>query len=297
MRSLELRKKLPEDINTRIGGHDESHIFLDVVRYDPELRNKKGKGRKNKRFEPIGDGTVADNWPDDEIGHGTDLARIIVSMMGEKGCFIPIRAFYKSRFAPGGVASLTDICAGIDVAILAKADVINMSFSIDEEVPQLKELIESTSTSGYHAPCFIVSLGNDNNNCIAWPAAYGSDPNFPILGVGGAKIVYGDSKLERGGNTNYGKEIYGDYVLGPARDVDVMSEGGEGTSYAAAFVSGLAARIISILKASGEDWSREDVYNIIRESCETTKINNADGTNWYGRGLINVKKALALIGQ
>lgn len=289
----ELKERLPKNIQTLFGGEVEKQIFLDVVRYDPRLKDKKGKGRKFGRLMPTGDGTVADNWPHDEIGHGTDLARIIARGMGEDGAFLPIRAFYKSRLAPGGTASTTDICAGVDVAIQAKADVINLSFSIDTEVRMLKELIMSTKKyPGNHRPCFIVALGNDNNNCKAWPAAYAGEVyDFPILGVGGARIT-ADGSIERGGNTNYGKKDYGDYVLGPASGVDVRYEGGEGTSYATAYVSGLAARIISVFKSCDFSWTPEIVYEIIRTSCEKQGIMDEDKNKWFCCGLVNFNEAV-----
>ena len=295
-----LRGRLPDDIDTRFAGDEERKLFLDVVHYTLGAENTGGITNRTPELEPALDGEIRDNWPQDELGHGTDVAVIIGEWMAPECSILPIRAFYKAKGRVGGLATIADVCMAIDVAVLAGADVINMSFSVDYPVQMLRDcLVASSPIPGGKKPCFIAALGNHNNNRLSWPAAFAtsSDPTIPpapVLGVGGARYLEGD-KFGRGGNTNYGSN-YGNYVVAPAQDLETRYSNGEGTSYAAAFVSGLAALIISeLVEKDGSDWDRDDVYDIIRQSCRTNGFSMSNGHPWYNVGLINIPKALELV--
>ncbi len=286
--------KIPADIDERINGDREKLNYLDVVHYTLGTIGTGSRVVTDFYLEPAQDGTTRDNWPDDEIGHGNDIA-LIIANRAPKCEILPIRAFYKAKGSRGGIATVADICTAIDVAVAAGADVVNVSFTFDHNVQVLKDTMKHLSDS----VCFISALGNSNNNKVSYPARYAGDEETEnyVLGVGGARIIMAsedDNKvLIRGGNSNYG-EAYGAYVVAPAYGIDAPAIKGEGTSYAAAFVSALAAQIIGIFKAAKVDWKPKLVFDIIRESARSDQFDNMFKKEWYGRGFINVREAKKL---
>ena len=280
----ELRDGLPANIDDLI--NKLLHRFLDMVDCTPEYNC-------GYRDLIVGDGLDKDNWPHDDLEHGTDIAWIIKERMAKDSLFLPIRAFFKLKNETLGVSTAALASTAITMAIDAGADVVNLSFQFKNRHSSLRAALVNKPKTG-RPPCLIVALGN-KNGYKAWPAAYASedDEAIEILGVGGAKLL--NEELSPHLDSNHGPEKYGDYVLGPFNDVSTYQnpEGWsyvrQGTSFATAFVSGLAAQIIGIAKKNKRPWSRKEVYQLIRKHA---KVIPGSSTRAFGRGLIDVEATL-----
>lgn len=119
------------------------------------------------------------NYPDaDAIGHGTEMAKIIKDIAGDKATILSIKAF-----GDDGDGSLSNIYAAVKYAINQKVDIINISASMldSEETSQLRELLQSAMDSGI---TIVVAAGNYGENAEKYFPA-----NMKDADVAGA-VVY-----------------------------------------------------------------------------------------------------------
>jgi len=173
-------------------------------------------------------------------GHGTHVAGTIAAVANDKGIVgvAPEVELYDIRtFGPDGTAKMSDIVAAINWAIEHKMHVINMSFGTSESHPALESAIKRAAKAGI---VMVASAGN-NGGAVEYPAAYKE-----VIAVG---AVDQNDKLAdfssrgRGLNTRApGVKIKSTWLKKSYRELD-------GTSMAAAHVSGLQALMIASKKA------------------------------------------------
>jgi subtilisin family serine protease len=249
-------------------------------------------------------------------GHGTGIASIIAGSSSTDGFLgvapgaqiLPIKVC-----EDGGNCDAFQITAGICQAIQQKVHVINLSLSGPEHCPAVSAALSLavergitvvTAAGNYEV---VTSAGNyqrpvvqgqpvDRQNVPSeprFPISYGMsyDPNIPtnygIIGVGAAVGYPPEAAV-----TPYSRRVNGVKVVAPGADVLVASlpeafvKAG-GTSYAAAWVSGLAA----LLKAKNPNYTPYDIAAIIQWTA--TKLRCYDNIqNDCGNGMINFTKAL-----
>ena len=193
-------------------------------------------GRVQRGIDLLANGGPADN---DCLGHGTFIAGIIAAAptwgIGFAGIapdarILPIRAASAAEGDPDMFAR------GIRAAVDAGAKVINVSASTPEPVPAL---LDAVAYAEGHDALVIASAAKDATSTA--PIYPGALPS--VLAVAAVDVF--------GAPANFSRP--GPYIGLAAPGVDVTSIGpggpgqlvGSGTSYAAAFVSGIAALVRS----------------------------------------------------
>ena len=169
-----------------------------------------------------------------DAGHGTMVSSLIAGA-APGASVMPIRAFQAD-----GSANLSDIVAAIIYAVNNGAQVINMSFSTQDD-PTLADAITVATAAGVLC---VASADNTNSNTAVYPAAY-NGPGQQVIGVGSVDSWTG---LFKSSFSEYGKPSVDLYAPGenliaafPGNHFALAS----GTSFSTAMVSGAAATLIS----------------------------------------------------
>ena len=188
-----------------------------------------------------GDWTVRDNDPEDETGHGTHVSGIVAAKvnngLGVAGIapncrLMPLRAGFK--YGGGAYLQNDDLAAAIVYAADNGARVINMSWG--DTVRAF--IIEDAVAYAHHRGCVLVgAAGNSAAAGSYYPAAL--KPVISVAGLGQEKQLYDGS--------NFGATID---IAAPGEEILSTALNGEyrkrdGTSMAAAHVSGVAALVLS----------------------------------------------------
>ena len=188
-----------------------------------------------------GDWTVGDNDPEDETGHGTHVSGIIAAKanngLGIAGIapncrLMPLRAGFK--YGGGTYLQNDDLAAAIVYAADNGAQVINMSWGDTVRAFIIEDAIEYA----HHRGCVLVgAAGNSAAVGSYYPAALESV--ISVAGLGQEKQLYDSS--------NFGATIDiaapGEEILSTALNGEYQKR--DGTSMAAAHVSGVAALVLS----------------------------------------------------
>lgn len=227
-------------------------------------------------------GFVEDASTADLYGHGTPIAGIIAadadSSSGIAGLAPESRLLNVKVADDRGKARDTDIAEGIIWAVENGARVINISIELDNSTSRLKEAVDYAWS---HGAIVVAAAGNDGNSQPVYPAAYES-----CLGVTAIKETGDLAPL-----ANFGDWVD---VAAPGFDIYTTLPGDtfglkHGTSFAAAYVSGLAALLFPLVTDDdGDGYLNDEVCQAIYAACRDTGIS---GT---GRGLIDVAGSLAL---
>lgn len=159
----------------------------------------------------------------DNIGHGTEIARIIANEANKDYCLVIYRVFAK------GIKTGDAVPRAIRKAIADKISIINMSYSGSEL--DVEEYREMWSAGEMGIKMFVAAGNNDQNlddTCDIYPACYA----IIRMTVVGSKNAYDDSNM-----SNVGKVIdqEEDYCYG------MMC----GTSVSAAIATGKYLRSLS----------------------------------------------------
>ncbi len=227
-----------------------------------------------------GDWTVRDNDPEDETGHGTHVSGIIIAKanngLGIAGIspncrLMPVRAGFKY----GGATYLQndDLAAAIVYAADNGAQVINMSWGDTVRAFIIEDAVEYA----YHRGCVLVgAAGNSAAAGSYYPAAL--KPVISVAGLGQENQLYSSS--------NFGATID---IAAPGEEILSTALSGEyekrdGTSMAAAHVSGVAALVLS---------ANPHLTNIELQEKLTTTAKPLFVTELVGAGSLDAHAALA----
>jgi subtilisin family serine protease len=240
----------------------------------------------DKSHEELADRVFADiNLTDsptsgDVFGHGTPIAGIIAA--GNDGLGVvglaPESQLINVKVADdSGRCRLSALAEGIVWAVDHGARVINISIELKDSAPELQEAVDYAWDNGV---VIVAAAGNDGNSQPVYPAAYEN-----CIAVTG---IQEDGTLAPLAN-------YGDWVdvAAPGFDIYSILPGNAygykyGTSFAAAYVSGLAALLFPVVTdADGDGWLNDDVRQAIESACDPIDI---AGT---GHGLIDVAGSLS----
>ncbi|MGC5326235.1 S8 family peptidase [Brevibacillus sp. SYSU BS000544] len=227
--------------------------------------------------------STLENSPDftDDVGHGTHVAGIIAAdtnngkgiagVSGESPVkILPIRALGKQ-----GGTSLT-VASGIERAIEAKVDVINLSLGGRGYSQLLRQTIKKATDQGI---LVVVAAGNANTN---------TDNYFPAGFSECLTVAAVNEKIKPSSFSNYGSAVDlaapGEQILSTV--LDDQYEQYNGTSMATPFVSAAAA----LVKLTHPDWGTEEIRNALETSARDIGSSGFDATT--GHGLLDVNQAI-----
>ena len=230
-----------------------------------------------------------DDDPNDDHGHGTHIAGIIVANIDNEAglagvcpaCMLmPIKVLDENN-----LGAWSTIARGITFAVDNGANVINLSLGSTQPSQTVKHALQYAHD---HGVLIVAAAGNQGSSDLFYPAAY---PN--VLAVAAT-----NQRDERWALSNYGDYIDiaapGDNIYSTAA-VDTNPPNGYssmgGTSMAAPFVAGLAGLILS------QEPSRTvpAVIEIIQNSAIDLGEEGKDQI--FGHGRIDIERALAGEGE
>ena len=216
------------------------------------------------------------------FGHGTMVAGL-VRLAAPGAQIMPVRAFDGD-----GTASVFDIVKGIYFATLAGADVINMSFSVDQHSEILANAVNFAKLLG--VVC-VSSTGNEGTAHLTYPAALGN-----VIGVAST-----DNQDQLSAFSNYGLGLA--TLAAPGEGVITLFPGGLyaaawGTSFSAGLVSGTIALLNEWRMFFGNPYLRT-VNFALGEMALVGSAYNPTGADDWGAGRLDSREAFAngLIGE
>jgi subtilisin family serine protease len=224
---------------------------------------------------------IADTSTNDSYGHGTPVAGIIAADADvSSGIFglAPESRLYNVKVADDlGRSWDTTVAEGIIWAVDNGARVINISIELGQSTPRLKEAVDYAWD---HGAVIVAAAGNDGDSRPVYPAAYDDCLSVTAIRENGELAPLAN---------------YGDWVdmAAPGFDIYTILPGDtfgykHGTSFATAYVSGLAALLFSLVAdVDGDGNFNDEVVQSIYDGCRDTGL---PGT---GQGLIDVASSLA----
>jgi thermitase len=218
---------------------------------------------------------------DDVYGHGTPIAGIIaaaddgqgVSGLAPQSCLINVKVADDK-----GKCQLKALAEGIVWAVDHGARVINISIEFKESSPKLQEAVDYAWENG---AIIIAAAGNDAGSQPVYPAAYENCIAVTAISEDGTLAPLAN---------------YGDWVdvAAPGFNIyAILPDNGYGykygTSFATAYVSGLAALLFPLVNDdSGDGNLNDEVRRAIESGCDVLDI---AGTGW---GSINIARSTAV---
>ncbi|MEW6056924.1 MAG: S8 family serine peptidase [Bdellovibrionota bacterium] len=249
-----------------------------IDRTHPDLKDRVIGGKNLNASDPD-----PEAWYDG-AGHGTHVAGTIAAShngIGVVGIAPEASLLAVKVLSDKGKGSYSDIIAGIEYALEAKAHVANLSLSGTVTSKALQEAMEKAHSSGMFVVAAAGNRGEQPGNPPVFPGSYPE-----VVGVGAI-----DRQEIRGGFSSYHK-----YVALSAPGVQVQSTIPEqgyarmsGTSMAAPHVAGAAALLQSL-----EPWKASGLKDAKRKIvCASSDLWPEGRDVWTGRGLLNIERALS----
>jgi membrane-anchored mycosin MYCP len=250
---------------------------------------------------PGKDKLASGNGQQDCVGHGTGVASLIAAKPAEGTKFrglAPNSRIYPIRVSenivgqqsPGGrqanQASPAKIAEAVDEAVAAKARVINLSFTYDNDDDSTKSLKEAI---GRAVSSNVVVVAAAGNNHLQSPAPGRTDPiSYPAAWDG----VLGVGAIGQTGQRQQMSQV-GPYVdlVAPGEGVMIAAPAGghvleTGTSYAAPLVAATAALILEYFP----DYTAQQVID--RILATTDPAAGGSHSEGYGVGVVNPVRAV-----
>lgn len=278
------------EITSTSGGLDINVVVLDtgVNSNHPDL---KGRIAQCKDFThpriP-----VVDNKCDDKNGHGTHVAGIIAADAGadKKGIYgmaPSAKIFAYKVCGTNGSCYADDIAMGLRVAADVGANVVNMSFGTDKDIPLIRDAVNYASSE--KGVLLVAAAGNDGSfpDSIDYPAAYAS-----VIAVGAV-----NDKLKVTDWSSRGVNLLTEPGVINERDIEFAAPGEyiestwnngsyvvlSGTSMASPFVAGLAAKYWQSAAENKAQTTRGFLWSLAKD------LPPPDEDNYSGFGLPQVK--------
>jgi subtilisin family serine protease len=222
------------------------------------------------------------NDASDDHGHGTMVAGIIgaasnnrqgVAGVAWSATLLPVKVLDAN-----GTGSSSDVAQGIIYAAKSGARVINLSMARSTSSLALEAAVQEAHDK--FGAVLVSAAGNEGHAGVGYPAAY-----HQVIAV--ASFDHSEPTA-RASFSNWGPEIA---VAAPGVDVFSTYLGGSyaqslGTSFSAAFVSGLAALLIS----QDAERTDDDIRQLLRFTAKD--LPDGDAPNWDGWGRIDIGRAL-----
>lgn len=197
----------------------------------------------------------------DSYGHGSHCASLIGgrNIKNITGC-APLSELYIAKIcSQGSVKSYTSLVTAIQWAIDNRADIISISYGGEDPDEDLERMINSAVNE--HNILVIASIGDtQTSNLPCYPASYSN-----CLAVGATNEKNEISAISI---VNDKTEIYapGENIMGYW--LGNTPEAKNGTSQAAAIMSGICALIVSRHKKLGKSYTVNSIRNLIIQNAD-----------------------------
>lgn len=283
------------------GGSSSNRILVAIVDTGIDLDHSEFTGRIAAGAKCFGTCSGAAASGEDDNGHGTHVAGIIgaaANNVGNTGVAPNVSLLAVKVLDSAGNGPYTAVASGIAYAAQQGADVINMSLGgSSASTTLLAPLKQAAATS-----VIVAAAGNSGNQYSPnYPAAYATQ-----AGIVGSMIIVGSVNASNqissfsqtpgsggcvasGGVTTCLKDVF---LVAPGQSIYSSYKGGgyatmSGTSMAAPYVSGVAARVLE----QSPYLTPQQVVSILFQSATDLGAKGTDTI--YGRGLVNLQAALA----
>ena len=237
------------------------------------------------------DVTTKSNVVTDTLLHGTKVAGIIGAAMdgvGISGIAPDVTIIPVKVFSPSGIATNQNIFDGVNYALQNGARIINLSMqSVATTAPDtyVRQAVNSNAlvviaagNAGLTNPSAIASFANQT-----W-----ANGQVIVVGAVDANNTITTWSNKAGAQKNF-------YLVAPGNNViTTCTTGycyGTGTSFAAPFVSGAAASVMSNWKYLTANQTADILFKT------ATDLGSPGTDEVYGRGMVNLTKALQPIGN
>jgi subtilisin len=282
------------NIASASGGLGVNVVVLDtgVNVNHPDLKRRVGqcKDFTNLRFP------VVDNKCEDKNGHGTHVAGIIAADAGEDklgiyGVAPAAKIFAYKVCGANGSCYTDDIAVGLKTAVSQGANVVNMSFGTDKDIPLIRDAVNDAWSKGV---LLVAAAGNDGPfpDSIDYPGAYAS-----VVAVGAInKSLNVTDWSSRGVNLSTDPKVINDRDVefaAPGDSVEsTWNNGGyvilSGTSMASPFVAGLAAKYWQSVAVVNKAQTTREFLRSLAKDLSPLGLTLTD--NYSGFGLPQVAK-------
>ena len=202
-------------------------------------------------------------WGDAAPGHGTAVASL-VHLVAPEAALLPIRVLDHE-----GRGSLATLILGIELAVEAGVDVINLSLGTDAESDVLEQVVEEAEAAGI---VLVAAVGNRGEDVEEYPAR-----SNEVVAV--AAVDWNDTAAPFTSDGDW-IDLAAPGVALPAPAADGAWAWWSGTSVAAPLVAGQAALLLGL----EPDRRAEDVVDLI----ETTVVEVERLDSAIGEGRIDV---------
>lgn len=216
----------------------------------------------------------------DSNGHGTAVAGIICARKSEDricGMAANVELYSAKILDEQNEAPIERVVKAIQWAIEKKVNIIHMSFATTEYSPELKKAVEDARQAGILliAPAGNAGSADEDESSVMYPAAWDS-----VISVGSTDDMNEKSAFSP---TGEGLDIMapGEKILSTGAFGGIIVE--EGTSLAAAQVTGAASVLWGLYRDKGADFIRK----LLVQSANQTL---GDKEN-FGEGLLDYERA------
>lgn len=242
----------PIKISILDSGIDSTHPLL------------KGKIKKSINLIEQGQPSI------DELGHGTAIAGIIAAKPNKfnvQGVSPNVELFDVKVLNAKGGGKIEDAIKGINWSIKNDVDIINLSFGFHKDDPKLKKVIKHALDENI---IIVAASGNTLGLYTDYPAKYRG-----VISISSVDKNLNKDPFSAKGKIDFvapGKEI-------PIITLDRASKLSDGTSYAAAFVSGFIANILSTKKTI---ISNKEIMEVLKDKSKDLGEKGFDNNFGYG---------------
>lgn len=215
---------------------------------------------------------IADGTGNHALGHGTMVAGVILQV-APQAQILPVRVLNAD-----GTGSVFNVVRGLRWAVAHGANVINLSFGTPTASRTLESAIQDARKAGI---VVVASAGNAGKEQKDYPAGFSDALAVAAVDASDHKTPY----------SNYGSHVS---LSAPGTGITSTYVGGgfatwSGTSFAAPFVSGTAARV----KALNPTWDPGKIGQALTKSARDINSLNPAYSGRLGKGVLNVTAALA----
>lgn len=216
----------------------------------------------------------------DSNGHGTAVAGIICARKSEDricGMAANVELYSAKILDEQNEAPVERVVKAIQWAIEKKVNIIHMSFATTEYSPELKKAVEDARQAGILliAPAGNAGSADEDESSVMYPAAWDS-----VISVGSTDDMNEKSAFSP---TGEGLDIMapGEKILSTGAFGGIIVE--EGTSLAAAQVTGAASVLWGLHRDKGADFIRKLLVQSVNQTL-------GDKEN-FGEGLLDYEQA------